>query len=83
MKYSRIKKEYSGMEHSTEFYFQPLLVSGDNPCETLENSNQNLIEAPGAVLMEKETGTVIYSRDPDTKRSPCKHYKNYDADPDL
>ena len=32
---------------------------------------QQLIEAPGAVLMEKETGTVIYSRDPDTKRSPA------------
>ena len=32
---------------------------------------QKLIEAPGAVLMEKETGTVIYSRDPDTRRSPA------------
>ena len=32
---------------------------------------QQLIEAPGAVLMEKETGTVIYSRDPDTRRSPA------------
>ena len=32
---------------------------------------QQLIEAPGAVLMEKETGTVIYSKDPDTRRSPA------------
>lgn len=32
---------------------------------------QKLIEAPGAVLMEKENGTVIYSRDPDTRRSPA------------
>ena len=29
------------------------------------------MEAPGAVLMEKETGTVIYSKDPDTRRSPA------------
>ena len=36
-----------------------------------ESDQQNLIQAPGAVLMEKETGTVIYSRDPDTKRSPA------------
>ena len=50
------------------FYFSALLVSGENLTKTLENSNQNLIEAPGAVLMEKETGTVIYSRDPDTKK---------------
>ena len=36
---------------------------------------QQLIEAPGAVLMEKETGTVIYSRDPDTRRSPGQYTK--------
>lgn len=35
------------------------------------DQQQSLVEAPAAVLMEKETGTVIYSRDPDTRRSPA------------
>ena len=70
MKYSRIKKSIVVWSIALNFIFSPLGVRGE-PDETLENSNQNLIEAPGAVLMEKETGTVIYSRDPDTKRSPA------------
>ena len=70
MKYSRIKKSIVVWSIALNFIFSPLGVRGE-PAETLENSNQTLIEAPGAVLMEKETGTVIYSRDPDTKRSPA------------
>ena len=70
MKYSRIKKSIVVWSIALNFIFSPLGVRGE-PDETLENSNQNLIEAPGAVLMEKETGTVICSRDPDTKRSPA------------
>lgn len=47
----------------------PTGVRGENTRSG--EDQQSLIEAPGAVLMEKETGTVIYSRDPDTRRSPA------------
>lgn len=50
------------------FLFTPLQTWG---AENQKTAQQNLIEAPGAVLMEKETGTVIYSKDPDTRRSPA------------
>lgn len=70
MKYSRIKKSIVVWSIALNFIFSPLGVRGE-PDETLENSNQNLIEAPGAVLMEKVTGTVIYSRDPDTEKNPA------------
>ena len=51
MKYSRIKKSIVVWSIALNFIFSPLGVRGE-PDETLENSNQNLIEAPGAVLME-------------------------------
>ena len=52
------------------FILTPAGVWGETAHDT-ENSGEQLIEAPSAVLMEKETGTVIYSRDPDTRRSPA------------
>ncbi len=52
------------------FILTPAGVWGETAQDT-ENSGEQLIEAPAAVLMEKETGTVIYSRDPDTRRSPA------------
>ena len=52
------------------FILTPAEVWGETAQDT-ENSGEQLIEAPSAVLMEKETGTVIYSRDPDTRRSPA------------
>lgn len=52
------------------FILTPAGVWGETVQDT-ENSGEQLIEAPSAVLMEKETDTVIYSRDPDTRRSPA------------
>ena len=52
------------------FILTPAGVWGETAQDT-ENSGEQLIEAPSAVLMEKETGTVIYSRDLDTRRSPA------------
>ena len=53
------------------FILSPVVVWGEPVQSAENNSEQSLIEAPAAVLMEKETGTVIYSRDPDTRRSPA------------
>lgn len=39
--------------------------------ETQEGEETALIEAPSGLLMEPETGTVIYEKDADTKRSPA------------
>ena len=36
-----------------------------------EQSNSLAIESPGAFLMEASTGTVIYEKDADTRRSPA------------
>lgn len=52
------------------FILTPAEVWGETAQDT-ENSGEQFIEAPSAVLMEKETGTVIYSRDLDTRRSPA------------
>ena len=55
--------------------------TGDNTSDTdtqQENVSPNtpatddtLIQAPSALLMEATTGTVIYEKDPDTRRSPA------------
>ena len=57
----------------------PLTARGQNESaneSTQENSGQqtesaNLIQAPSGVLMEAQTGTVIYQKDSDTRRSPA------------
>ena len=57
----------------------PLTARGQNESaneSTQENSGQqtesaDLIQAPSGVLMEAQTGTVIYQKDSDTMRSPA------------
>lgn len=57
----------------------PLTARGQNELaneSTQENSGQqtesaDLIQAPSGVLMEAQTGTVIYQKDSDTRRSPA------------
>lgn len=57
----------------------PLAARGQNESaneSTQENSGQqtesaDLIQAPSGVLMEAQTGTVIYQKDSDTRRSPA------------
>ena len=39
--------------------------------QTQQDTDSTLVEAPSAVLMEAETGTIIYSKDMDTRRSPA------------
>ena len=36
-----------------------------------ESTDDTLVTAPSAILMEASTGTVIYEKDPDTRRSPA------------
>ncbi len=56
---------------AVSFILAPVGVWGKAVQDTEYSGEQGLIEAPAAVLMEKETGTVLYSRDPDTRRSPA------------
>jgi len=57
----------------------PLTARGQNESaneSTQENSGQqtesaDLIQTPSGVLMEAQTGTVIYQKDSDTRRSPA------------
>ena len=48
----------------------PLTVSAQID-STDETGNTDLIQAPSGVLMEPETGTIIYEKDKDTRRSPA------------
>lgn len=48
----------------------PLTVRAQND-STDETGNTDLIQAPSGVLMELETGTIIYEKDKDTRRSPA------------
>lgn len=48
----------------------PLTVKAQND-STDETGNTDLIQAPSGVLMEPETGTIIYEKDKDTRRSPA------------
>ena len=38
---------------------------------TKQAESTNLIEAPSGILMEAQTGTVVYQKDADTRRSPA------------
>ena len=53
------------------FILTPAGINAETTQDIGDITAQNLVEAPAAVLMEKETGTVIFSRDPDTRRSPA------------
>lgn len=48
----------------------PLTVRAQND-STDETGNTDLIQAPSGVLMEPETGMIIYEKDKDTRRSPA------------
>lgn len=49
----------------------PALVAGAALQDEEQQEENTLVTAPSAVLMEAETGTVIFERDKDTKRSPA------------
>lgn len=51
-------------------FLTPLTVRAQND-STDETGNTDLIQAPSGVLMEPETGTIIYEKDKDTRRSPA------------
>ena len=53
----------------------PLTVRAQND-STDETGNTDLIQAPSGVLMEPETGTIIYEKDKDTRRCvlPLPHW---------
>lgn len=38
---------------------------------TRQAESTDLIEAPSGILMEAQTGTVVYQKDADTRRSPA------------
>ena len=48
----------------------PLTVRAQND-STDETGNTDMIQVPSGVLMEPETGTIIYEKDKDTRRSPA------------
>ena len=41
------------------------------PAASAPATDDTLVTAPSAILMEASTGTVIYEKDPDTRRSPA------------
>ena len=50
-------------------FLQPVCIWAEEAAESAES--QALVEAPSAVLMEAETGTIIFQKDMDTRRSPA------------
>ena len=50
-------------------FLQPVCIWAEEAAESAES--QALVEAPSAVLMETETGTIIFQKDMDTRRSPA------------
>lgn len=50
-------------------FLQPVCIWAKEAAESAES--QALVEAPSAVLMEAETGTIIFQKDMDTRRSPA------------
>ena len=50
-------------------FLQPVCIWAEEVAESAES--QALVEAPSAVLMETETGTIIFQKDMDTRRSPA------------
>ena len=67
----KIRNAFAAWIVIISFILTPAKVWGEAVQSAENSSEKSFIEAPAAVLMEKETGTVIYSRDPDTRRSPA------------
>ena len=44
---------------------------------TRQAESTDLIEAPSGILMEAQTGTVVY------QTKPCQYHEDHDSDPDL
>ena len=53
-------------------FLTPLTVRAQNDStDEAAQENTDLIQAPSGILMEAQTGTVIYQKDQDTRRSPA------------
>ena len=53
-------------------FLTPLTVRAQNgSTDEAAQENTDLIQAPSGILMEAQTGTVIYQKDQDTRRSPA------------
>lgn len=50
-------------------FLKPVCIWAEETDESVES--QTLVEAPSAVLMEAQTGTIIFQKDMDTRRSPA------------
>lgn len=49
--------------------YSGIILSEENSSQ--QNESADLIQAPSGILMEAQTGTVIYQKDEDTRRSPA------------
>ena len=57
---------------SFTMFLTPLTVRAQNDStDEAAQENTDLIQAPSGILMEAQTGTVIYQKDQDTRRSPA------------
>lgn len=68
MKGKRIRAVISWLLAAVLF-LQPVCIWAESTEETPEE--QSLVEAPSAVLMEAQTGSIIFKKDMDTRRSPA------------
>ena len=72
--YKRIKKTIS-------VFLLCSIVLCSIPVQAEENAVE--ISAPGAVLMEPETKTILYEKDKDTQKKSGKRHKDHDTSSDL
>lgn len=68
MKGKRIRAVISWLL-AAALFLKPVCIWAEEAAESAES--QALVEAPSAVLMETETGTIIFQKDMDTRRSPA------------
>lgn len=50
---------------------KPAAVAAEDPGEADKGQEEVLIDAPSGILMEAETGAVLFEKDADTRRSPA------------
>ena len=68
MKGKRIRAVISWLL-AAALFLNPVCIWAEETDESVES--QTLVEAPSAVLMEAQTGTIIFQKDMDTRRSPA------------
>lgn len=68
MKGKRIRAVISWLL-AAALFLKPVCIWAEETDESVES--QTLVEAPSAVLMEAQTGTIIFQKDMDTRRSPA------------